>query len=105
MLEIKTIMEESHNPFEFDRRVNEALREGWELVRRDLLLSPNMLYAELEREIEEEEPELDEDSLTNWVLTRDPLNPYRCEKCNFKAVIPFETGCPNCGRRVIAVER
>ena len=109
MLEIKTVINRLDNATDFDDEVNKALAEGWELVRRDVLQSHtenkySMLYAELERETEPEEEELDDDdATTSWLLTRDPLNPYRCEKCNFKTIAPIKTGCPNCGR-AIAVE-
>ena len=107
MLEIKTIAGSQISPF--DKEVNDAIADGWELVRRDCFLvgahHEPMLYAELERETEPAEAEEpDDDDLTNWVLTRDPINPYRCEKCNFKTIAPIKTGCPNCGR-VVAVER
>jgi hypothetical protein len=49
MLEIKTIIIDPVDSAKFDEQVNEALAEGWVLVRRDLLLKPNALYAELER--------------------------------------------------------
>ena len=99
MLEIKTIMEELHNPDEFDRRVNDALAEGWELVRRDIL--PNMLYAELERETEPEE-ELEDDSTAEWRLSRSPALPYVCTACGFHSEDALRT-CPNCKRAMKGV--
>jgi rubrerythrin len=101
MLEIKTIMTESNNPEEFDKKVNDALREGWELVRRDVLPAQtenrySMLYAELEREIEEEDPEVDTDT-ARWKLSRDPALPYRCDTCGGKSVEPSSL-CPHCKR-------
>jgi rubrerythrin len=96
MLEIKTITEERYNPNEFDRRVNEALKEGWELVRRDIL--PDMFYAELEREIEpEEEEEPVDDSTADWVLVRNPATPFKCSKCGHLSDAAPRT-CPNCKR-------
>ena len=48
MLQIKTIKHQ--DPERFDDRVNEALADGWTLVRR--LAGPEDFVAELEREIE-----------------------------------------------------
>lgn len=110
MLEIKTIIETIGDAPLFDREVNEAITNGWELVRRDIIpaQSPErhvLLYAELEREVEtEEEYELDDDDFTSWQLTRDPVQPYRCEKCGFKDITPRPDGCPNCGRYIRRTE-
>lgn len=52
-MEIKTIT--ARIPTEFDRLVNEALSEGWTLVKRDVLQPwntdefPRLYYAEMER--------------------------------------------------------
>ena len=64
MKTIKTIMVKADYPGEFDDRVNAALRDGWKLVRRDVLpayegknmIFYRMFYAELERVIVEEVP-------------------------------------------------
>lgn len=103
MLEIKTIIEK--NAEIFDLGVNDALAEGWELVRRDCFPG-HYFYAELEREaeVEEEEPEEPDDAFTSWRLTRDPVQPYRCEKCGFKDIVPRSDGCPNCGRYIRRTE-
>ena len=61
MKTIKTIMVNADYPGEFDDRVNAALRDGWKLVRRDVLtpfegrnwVFHRMFYAELEREVQE----------------------------------------------------
>lgn len=107
MLEIKTIIEAVKNSTQFDRKVNEELAAGWELVRRDIIPaglpdSPRLLYAELEREVEtEEEYELDDDdNLTSWQLIRNPVTPYRCEKCGYKSTKEHDK-CPECQRVVI----
>ena len=58
MTEIYTILKPIGDCEEFDERVNEALRDGWVLTRRDILppfegptrLWERVLYAELERE-------------------------------------------------------
>lgn len=49
MLEIKTIV--SGNTGLFDDKVNEAIREGWQLNKRDADLHSGVFYAELEREV------------------------------------------------------
>jgi hypothetical protein len=61
MKKIKTIIVRSEHPEEFDDLVNAALRDGWKLVRRDVLtpfegrdwVFHRMIYAELEREVQE----------------------------------------------------
>ena len=59
MKQIKTIRNRLDNAEEFDREVNVALRLGWKLKRRAVIvprtgtgsyISYTMLYAELERE-------------------------------------------------------
>ena len=107
MLEIKTIS--NRNKAEFDEEVNTALREGWELVRRDCLIvgadhSP-VLYAELERLIDA--PEVEDDggefefatAKATWLLTRDPKSPYRCSECGHKTDRP-DALCPVCLREM-----
>lgn len=60
MKQIKTIKNRLDNNEEFDNEVNTAIKEGWTLVKRDIILpiaqSPlttfyTMLYAELERDV------------------------------------------------------
>jgi hypothetical protein len=59
MLQIKTIKNRLDNVESFDKEVNEALRDGWRLTRREVLQPAAqaieytyiMLYAELEKEI------------------------------------------------------
>ena len=60
MKQIKTIKNRLDNAASFDKEVNAALAEGWQLTRRDVLQpkaqSENMqtytmLYAELEQEV------------------------------------------------------
>lgn len=106
MLEIKTIMHSVTYLTKFDEDVNQALADGWELVRRDILPAgegpsrywERTLYAELEREVEpEEEPE--DDSTAEWELVRDPAYPFRCSKCSCKSDENVKT-CPGCGRRM-----
>ncbi len=108
MLEIKTITE--NTPHRFDREVNEALAEGWELVRRECFITgadrATTFYAELERIAEEpeEDPEDDDSSDTaRWVLARDPRNPYRCSACGHKTNAEWGT-CPGCGRIMVEVK-
>lgn len=112
MLEIKTILKPLINHRgEFDKEVNAALAEGWELVRRDVITQSSdsyepMLYAELERYIEEpQEEEPEDDGLARWVFSRrNPLEPYHCSACGYAAdpskALP--SLCPNCQRRMEA---
>lgn len=64
-MEIKTIYIQTAGVQEFDNCVNKLLKEGWKLVKRELIqpnAQPNtgttyfnnMLYAELERETKNE---------------------------------------------------
>lgn len=64
MLQIKTIRNRLDNPITFDDEVNAALRKGWTLKKRTVLrpigqsesfFSHMMLYAELEKEVAEDE--------------------------------------------------
>lgn len=65
MKQIKTIKNRLDNAESFDKEVNAALAEGWQLTKREVLQPKaqsesmqtyTMLYAELERE-KEPEPE------------------------------------------------
>ena len=110
MLEIKTISNQSK--LEFDAEVNAALRDGWELVKRDCLIlgadrSP-YLYAELERVIDEpedmEEGEADDlDGTARWLISRNPQNPYKCSHCGYTANLPWGY-CPNCKSVMLEAE-
>lgn len=102
MLMIKTITE--NYPHLLDRAVNEALAEGWELVRRECFITGSdratTFYAELEKETEEAEYE---DDTARWELARDPAYPYRCTGCGCKSHKPIDY-CPNCKRIMIGTE-
>ena len=106
MLEIKTIWGELVSSSLFDDNVNEALAEGWELVRREVLTprqvatAPTLLYAELERIIEPEEEEEPEDGSV-WVVSRNPSAPYRCNACGHSTTTP-DSRCPGCGRPMVS---
>ena len=107
MLEIKTITE--NYPHKFDRAVNEALADGWELVRRECFITGSdratTFYAELER-VGEEEPEEIADYSTDharWEITRNPRNPYRCSACGYTTNETWAT-CPECDRIMIGAE-
>lgn len=99
MLEIKTIS--NQNKGDFDTEVNTALREGWELVRRDCLIVGSehrpVLYAELERIIDdpEDNEEYSPADFAHWVISRDPRNPYKCTQCGYTAKDMWAT-CPGC---------
>lgn len=65
MIQIKTIKMKLDSSEAFDNKVNEALKDGWILVKRDVL-PPfetmnheyyRMLYAELERRVDDGEAE------------------------------------------------
>ena len=107
MLEIKTIWSELVNSNQFDTKVNEALAEGWELVRREALPrrsdhGETLLYAELERITEaEEEEEPEDDGLAEWVVSRNPSAPYRCNKCGHSTATPAPR-CPGCERTMVS---
>ncbi len=107
MLEIKTIWSELVNSDQFDDKVNAALAEGWELVRRDVLprrveRGETLLYAELERMTElEEEEEPEDDGTAEWVVSRNPAAPYRCNKCGHSTATP-SSRCPGCERTMVS---
>ncbi len=104
MLEIKTITKTTAR--RFDEAVNEALAEGWELVRRECFITGSDLattfYAELERMTEEPEVAYTIDS-ARWVLTRNIHNPYRCNACGYTAKETWAV-CPGCERVMVRDE-
>lgn len=66
MLQIKTIRNRLDNPTLFDDEVNAALRDGWTLKKRTVLRPIGqqestyihmILYAELEKEVAEDDAE------------------------------------------------
>lgn len=66
MLQIKTIRNRLDNPTLFDDEVNAALRDGWTLKKRTVLrpisqqdttYTHTMLYAELEKEVADDDAE------------------------------------------------
>lgn len=66
MLQIKTIRERLDYPTLFDDEVNANLRDGWTLKKRTILrpicqsesiYSHTMLYAELEKEVADDDAE------------------------------------------------
>lgn len=85
MLQIKTVIDKVAN--RFDDRVNAALADGWELVRR--YSDADGFIAEL---VKETEPEAEPAS---WLITRDPSLPYRCPVCGYKTDLPADQ-CPGC---------
>ena len=112
MLQIKTIMHNFDKVEKFDAEVNEALADGWDLVRRDVLpgwegqttVAYRKLYAELERIIEEpeEDPE-DEMICAEWKISRDPAYPYKCTSCGCKVQEPIKN-CPHCHKIMLGTE-
>jgi hypothetical protein len=106
MLEIKTIV--SPDSETFDYNVNEAMKEGWELNRRECYITGSdratTFYAELSRFVlpDAVDPELDEyEEEAHWVIHRDPMHPYHCSECSFKSTTPYAV-CPSCGRLMSA---
>ena len=100
MIYVKTIIKPTCDVDDFDNEVNKALADGWELVRRDIITPPDessKLYAELERYIEEEEEEPEDDGAAEWIVTRNPSAPYRCNKCGYSTSVPIHY-CPGCER-------
>lgn len=66
MLQIKTIRNRLDNPTLFDDEVNAALRDGWTMKKRTILrpigqsdstYTNMMLYAELEKEVTDNDAE------------------------------------------------
>lgn len=66
MLQIKTIRDRLDNNTYFDNEVNAALRDGWTLKKRTVLqpigqsesvYAHTMLYAELEKEVADDDAE------------------------------------------------
>ena len=104
MLEIKTITATSTSYF--DQKVNEAIAEGWGLVRRECFITGSdraiTLYAEFERVIEEPEEEPIIDNVGVWLISRDPHYPYKCSACGCKIQDPL-VNCPHC-HRVMEIE-
>ncbi len=97
MLEILTVCENNRDIF--DSSVNDAIREGWTLTRRDVFIGPDyqpVFYAELERWASDEEEEEDDfDAPAHWVTTRNPAKPLRCSNCGYAETRPKPV-CPNC---------
>ena len=91
MKQIKTIKNRLDNAEHFDTAVNESIKEGWTLTKREVLI-PNaqechytyiMLYAELERGgIAGDEEEEDEER--------------RCQSCMYYACSYHTEPCYSC---------
>lgn len=110
MLVIKTIV--SNTTADFDTQVNGALTEGWEIVKRECLGFDHtpLYYAELERVIDEPIVEIDEDleedpeeDVAQWLVTRNPRNPYKCSSCGYTANLPWGV-CPQCKTLMLNAE-
>lgn len=106
MIEIKTITE--NYPHKFDRAVNEALADGWELVRRECFITGSdratTFYAELERVGGEPEEETEYgDTVAEWQISKDPAHPFRCSACQMKSA-KAASFCPFCKRVMIGAE-
>jgi rubrerythrin len=112
MLEIKTIILPAAIPEQFDKEVNAHLKDGWDLVRREVIAPfegdietyKQKLYAELERVVDD--PDIDEeisDDMATWIVSRNPKNPYKCSACGYTANEQWGS-CPDCGRVMIKNE-
>jgi len=103
MLQIKTIS--NSQKVEFDEAVNAAIAEGWELVKRELVIcgreNTPILYAELERDVERAEPddEPEDDGTAEWDVVRDPAHPWRCSACGYRSEKAYAL-CPSCARHM-----
>lgn len=97
MLVIRTVIEKS--AYHFDQAVNNNLSEGWELVRRECFITGSdratTFYAELEKVIEADEEEEEDDAPAQWLITRNPAKPLRCSNCGYEETSPKRI-CPNC---------
>lgn len=98
MLEIKTIIEPT--ALRFDSAVNDAIADGWDLVRRECFITgadrATTFYAELERIVDD--PEEDDATLGltgHWEVTRNPREPYRCSECGHATNAQWPV-CPKC---------
>lgn len=100
MKQIKTISGSLGECAQFDKAVNAALEEGWELKRRDVIIPHgsdrnSSLYAELERLAEEPQKE--------WLLKQAPNDTrYVCPVCNtvyayFAQPVNHPNVCRICG--------
>lgn len=106
MIEIKTITD--NTAYFFDKEVNKALADGWNLVRRECFITGSdratTLYAELERVVEKtEEPVEEERLIATWKISRDPAYPYKCSSCGCKIQSPLTT-CPHCHKVMMRME-
>lgn len=101
MIEIKTITAQMSTFF--DNAVNEALTDGWELVRRECFITGSdratTFYAELERIIDKPEEEEDStaDTVGVWLISREPRFPFKCSACGWKTQQALKN-CPYCHR-------
>ena len=106
MLRIKTLIDITAAGI--DKAVNDALADGWELVRRECFITgadrATTFYAELERFIDEPEDDTEDDILTaSWSISRDPAYPYKCTSCGCKVKEPLAT-CPHCHKAMVRQE-
>lgn len=81
MKQIKTIVTDMMEGKIFDQKVNEAIENGWVLIRRDVLVPHGQhrlssLYAELERELGEVKRKCE-----TCGHFREPLKSAPCRSC------------------------
>lgn len=84
MKQIKTIVTDLMEGKIFDQKVNEAIENGWVLIRRDVLVPHGQhrlssLYAELKAEAETDEPK-----------------EHECGNCAYYGTAVYGYPCTNC---------
>lgn len=88
MKQIKTIVTDLMEGKIFDQKVNEAIENGWVLIRRDVLVPHgqhrlSFLYAELERELKAE-------------AETDEPKEHECGNCAYYGTAVYDYPCTNC---------
>ena len=103
MLQIKTIL--NYNRADFDESVNSALKDGWEVTKRDCFINDHtpVFYAELEKIIDTEEDTSKYTVGARWMITRSPRHPYRCDNCGYTANEQWAV-CPGCLEPMVSGE-
>jgi hypothetical protein len=77
MKQIKTVHHRIDDSAQFDKEVNDALTEGWQLTRREFVPGYVILYAELEREVITEAEKCCENCRYCEVVNGEP-----CDSCS-----------------------
>lgn len=108
MLEIKTIVKCISDAKVFDEEVNYCINNGYDLTLRQMvpIMDGAVLYAELERTEKDEEEEGDDDDVSIWSVSRNPVYPYFCDACGYTPDVNKSGGklpsiCPKCHRQMV----